>query len=162
MPSTPRTPRTRVTLGAVACLAILLTGCGKSGEPDATAGGGSSASGAGSGSTGTLDQQRSAWEARFRSCLSGKGFELPKDGKIDFGDRQAAYEAAEDACLKKVGQPPTGGKGSAEDIQKGKEKMLRSVQCLRKLGYKIDDPKDNTLHIPTEVTQKDLNACVKP
>lgn len=157
MPTT--LPRTRVALGAVACLAILLTGCGTSGEPDATAGGGSSASGTGSG--GTLDQQRSAWEARFRSCLSGKGFDLPKDGKIDFGDRQAAYQAAEDGCLKKVGQPPTGSKGSAEDLQKVKEKLLKSVQCLRKRGYKIDDPQENTLHIPTEVTQKDLNACVK-
>lgn len=159
MPSTLRPPRTRVAFGAVACLAILLTGCGK---PGASANGGSSAPATGSDSAGTLDQQRSAWEARFRSCLSGRGFELPKDGQIDFGDRQAAYKVAQDACLKKVGRPPTGGKASAEDIRKGKEKTLRSVQCLRKLGYQVDDPKGNAMTIPAEVTQKDMNACVKP
>jgi hypothetical protein len=162
MPSALHSPRTRVAVAAVACLAGLLTGCGNSGEPSTTAGG-SSAPGAGSDSAGTLDQQRSAWEAKFRSCLSGKGFDLPKDGKIDFGDRQAAYKVAEDSCLKKVGQPPTGGKGSAEDIRKGKEKALQSVQCLRKLGYKVEDPKaGNAVMIPDDVSQKDLNACVKP
>jgi hypothetical protein len=58
-------------------------------------------------SAGTADQKYTEWELKFRSCLSGKGFELPKEaGKIDFGDRQDAYEVARDACLRKIGKPP--------------------------------------------------------
>ncbi|MFI7641598.1 hypothetical protein [Nonomuraea sp. NPDC049400] len=107
MPSTLHLPRTRVALAAFACLAGLLAGCGNANESSGTANN-SSASASSSDYAGTADQKYTEWEVKFRSCLSDQGFELPKEaGKIDFGDRQDAYEVARDACIKKIGKPPT-------------------------------------------------------
>src|SRR5690349_1325031 len=101
MSSTFHVPRARIALTAFACLAGLLAGCGTANEAIGTASDSStSTSTADSGSAGTADQKYDAWEAKFRSCLSEAGFELPKEaGQIDFGDRQDAYKVAEDACL---------------------------------------------------------------
>ncbi|WP_433177534.1 hypothetical protein [Actinoallomurus sp. CA-150999] len=164
MPGTLHRPRTRVALAAVACLASLLAGCGEGGHSRATAGG-SAAPASDSGSVGTQDQQYSAWEAKFRSCLSDKGFELPKDpGKIDFGDRQDAYKVAEAACLKKIGQPPTARDKQTMSPKQLQEGYLRKAKCLRDRGYDVKDPKPGeALVIPAgvNVKQRDLDACMK-
>jgi hypothetical protein len=164
MSSTLHRRRTRVALATVACLASLLAGCGKEGH-SSTAAGGSAAPASGSASAGTQDQQYSAWEAKFRSCLSGKGFELPKDpGKIDFGDRQDAYKVAEAACLKKIGQPPTARDRQTMSPKQLQEGYLRKAKCLRDRGYDIKDPKPGeVLVIPAnvDVKQRDLDACMK-
>ncbi|MCO5973773.1 hypothetical protein [Actinoallomurus soli] len=169
MPSTFHAPRARVALAAVACLASLLAGCGKGGDPSAAAGG-SAAPASSAGSAGTLDQQYSAWQVKFRSCLSDKGFELPKEpGKIDFGDRQDAYKVAEDACLKQIGQPPTARakqNTSSKQMQdkQMQEKNLRMARCFRDRGYDVKDPKpEEPLVMPENVAvkQQDLDACTK-
>jgi hypothetical protein len=147
-------PRTRVALAAFACLAGLLAGCGgtdgTSAAPDAAA------------PAGSADQQYDAWENKYRSCLGDKGFELPKEpGKIDFGDRQDAYEVAEDACLKQIGMPPGAGDGSAESKKEMLATALKQVQCLRDRGYDIDDPQsDQAIQVPEGVSQDDLNECL--
>jgi hypothetical protein len=162
MPTTLHPPRTRVALAAVACLASLLAGCGKGGDSSAAAGG-SAAPASGSGSAGTLDQQYSAWEAKFRSCLSDKGFDLPKEaGKIDFGDRQPAYEQASAVCTKKIGKPPTGKEDAGLTDQQKKEKQLKVLQCLRDQGYQVTDRGNGQaplIQAPDGVSVKDSKKC---
>jgi hypothetical protein len=129
-------PRTRSTVAALACLAVVLTGCGGASKPGAA-----STSASTSVSAGTADQKYTEWENKFRSCLSDKGFELPKEaGKIDFGDRQDAYEVAGAACTKKIGDPPTASddEPALSDNEK-KEKSLKVMQCLRDQGYEVTD-----------------------
>jgi hypothetical protein len=140
MPSTLHLPRTRVAVAAFACLAGLLAGCGSAKESSGPANN-SSTSASGSASAGTADQQYAEWEIKFRSCLSDKGFELPKEaGKIDFGNRQDAYEVAGAACIKKIGKPPTasGDQPAISDKVK-EEKQLKALQCLRDQGYDVTD-----------------------
>jgi hypothetical protein len=165
MPSTLHLPRTRVAFAAFACLAGLLAGCGTANETSGTASDSStSTSTADSGSAGTAGQKYDAWEAKFRSCLSEAGFELPKEaGKIDFGDRQDAYEVAEDACLKKIGNPPTADDGSKPTDQEMQDMNLERTKCLRDRGYQVDDPKPGTaMIVPEDVKQSDMDACFKP
>lgn len=165
MPSTLHLPRTRVAFAAFACLAGLLAGCGNANEAnDSSTSTSTSDSGSASGAAGTAGQKYDAWEAKFRSCLSGAGFELPKEaGKIDFGDRQDAYEVAEDACLKKIGEPPTGDDGSKLTDQEMQALNLTRTKCLRDRGYQVDDPKPGTaMIVPEGVKQSDMDACFKP
>jgi hypothetical protein len=163
MPSTLHLPRTRVAFAAFACLAGLLAGCGTANETSGTASD-SSASASDSGSAGTAGQKYDAWEAKFRSCLSKAGFELPKEaGKIDFGDRQDAYKVAEDACLKKIGKPPTADDGPKLTDQEMQDLSLERTKCLRDRGYEVDDPKPGTaMVVPEGVKQSDLDECFKP
>jgi hypothetical protein len=129
-------PRTRVAAAALACLAVVLTGCGSADEPSAAPSHPSA-----SATAGTADQKYTEWELKFRSCLSDKGFELPKEaGKIDFGSRQDAYEVAETACITKIGKPPTASKD--EPVLSDNEKKataLKVMQCLRDQGYEVTD-----------------------
>ncbi|MEV6863969.1 hypothetical protein AB0M44_23545 [Streptosporangium subroseum] len=163
MPSTLHLPRTRVAFAAFACLAGLLAGCGTANETSDSSTS-TSASGSDSGSAGTADQKYDAWEAKFRSCLSEAGFELPKEaGKIDFGDRQDAYKVAEDACLKKIGKPPTADDGPKLTDKEVQSLNLERTRCLRDRGYKVDDPKPGTaMVVPEDVKQGDLDECFKP
>ncbi|AWS46972.1 hypothetical protein [Streptosporangium sp. 'caverna'] len=159
-------PRARVALAAFACLAGLLAGCGTANEASSTASD-SSTSTSGSASTsesaGTADQKYDAWEAKFRSCLSEAGFELPKgDGQIDFGDRQDAYKVAEDACLKKIGKPPTADDGPKLTPQEQQAVNLKRSQCLRDRGYDIKDPKPGGFFWPAFVSDADVQGCLNP
>ena len=126
--------RTRAALTTVACLAGLLAGCGGASNPSNPSGAKATAS------AGTADQKYSEWEIKFRSCLSDQGFELPKEGKIDFGDRQDAYEAAGNTCTKKIGTAPNASNDEAEMSDNEKEELrLKSDQCLRDQGYEVTD-----------------------
>lgn len=157
MPSTLHLPRTRVALTAFACLAGLLAGCGNAGESSGTPDNSSA-------SAGTADQKYTEWEVKFRSCLSDKGFELPKEaGKIDFGDRQDAYEVAGDACIKKIGKPPAAsGDQPAMSDKEAKEKELKTLQCFRDHGYNVKDPAPGQaaqVEVPDGVSQDGLKEC---
>jgi hypothetical protein len=163
MPGTLHLPRTRVALAAFTCLAGLLAGCGNAGGSSGTPND-SSASAADSGSAGTADQKYTEWEVKFRSCLGDKGFELPKEaGKIDFGDRQDAYEVARDACINKIGQPPTAaGDQPAISDKEAKEKELKMLQCLRDYGYNVKDPAPGQaaqVEVPDGVSQDGWKEC---
>ncbi|MFG1961642.1 hypothetical protein [Nonomuraea sp. NPDC049028] len=159
MPNTLHLPRTRVAFAAFACLAGLLAGCGdangSSGPPNNS-----------SASAGTADQKYTEWEVKFRSCLSDKGFVLPKEaGKIDFGDRQDAYEVARDACIKEIGKPPTASDDQPKMSDKeAKEKELKTLQCLRDHGYKVKDPAPGQaaqVEVPDGVSQDGLTECYR-
>ncbi|MFF0308980.1 hypothetical protein ACFYSC_16250 [Streptosporangium sp. NPDC004379] len=163
MPSTLHLPRTRVALAAFACLAGLLAGCGNADESSGTPNNSSGAA-SDSDSAGTADQKYTEWEAKFRSCLSDKGFELPKEaGKIDFGDRQDAYEVAREACIKKIGKPPTAADDQpAMSDEEAKEKELKTLQCLRDHGYNVKDPAPGEaaqVEVPDGVSQDGLKEC---
>ncbi|MFC4586543.1 hypothetical protein [Sphaerisporangium corydalis] len=158
----------RVGLAAVACLAGLLAGCGTGGTGGASgSGGGPGEPVSASGSAGTADQRYTEWELKFRSCLGDKGFELPKEpGKIDFGDRQDAYKVAEEGCLKKIGKPPAASDGrpgeSAAEAKEAAEKTLKSLQCLRDLGYDVADPENGQparIEAPEGASQEDMDKC---
>jgi len=148
-------PRTRVVAAALACLAVVSTGCGSADKP-----GGASASV----SAGTADQKYTEWEIKFRSCLSDKGFELPKEaGKIDFGDRQDAYEVAGAACTKKIGDPPTASDdGPALSDNEKKEKALKVIQCLRDQGYEVTDRPGQAplVEVPDGVSPDGSKKCL--
>ena len=163
MPSALHLPRTRVALATFACLAGLLAGCGNANESSGTPTN-LAAFAADSHSAGTADQRYTEWENQFRSCLSGKGFELPKEpGKIDFGDRQGAYEGARDACLSRIGKPPTASSDQpALSGKEAKEKELTTLQCLRDHGYKVTDPGPGQapqVEVPDGVSQDGLTEC---
>ncbi|MFI7699587.1 hypothetical protein [Nonomuraea sp. NPDC049480] len=163
MPSTRHLPRTRVALAAFACLAGLMAGCGNAGEPSGTPNS-SSASASVSDSAGTADQRYTEWEIKFRSCLSDKGFELPEEaGKIDFGNRQDAYEVARDACIKKIGKPPAASDDQpAMSGEEAKEKELKTLQCLRDHGYDVKDPAPGQaaqVEVPDGVSPDGLKEC---
>ncbi|WP_345033572.1 hypothetical protein [Arthrobacter methylotrophus] len=126
-----------------------------------------SSSGAGSGadktagkSTGAA-QTRDQWDFAYRSCLAKKGFDLPKDGKPDFGDRQSEYLKAGDACAGEVGPLP-GSDGPKMSDEQMLELALQMTKCLREKGYTLQDPKlgdavgSNT---PYEVDRKDESTC---
>jgi hypothetical protein len=165
MSSTPHLPRTRVALAAFACLAGLLAGCGNASESSGTPNNSmASVSDSDSDSAGTAGQKYTEWEVKFRSCLSDKGFELPKEpGKIDFGDRQEAYEVARDACLSKIGRPPAAsGDQPAMSGEEAKEKELKTLQCLRDHGYNVKDPAPGQaaqVEVPDGVSQDGLKDC---
>ncbi|MEU7744476.1 hypothetical protein [Nonomuraea sp. NPDC049158] len=158
MPNTLHRPRARVAFAAFACLAGLLAGCGNANESSGPPNNSSSA--------GTADQKYTEWEVKFRSCLSDKGFVLPKEaGKIDFGDRQDAYEVARDACIKKIGKPPAASDDQPEMSDKeAKEKELKTLQCLRDHGYKVKDPAPGQaaqVEVPEGVSQDGLTECYR-
>ncbi len=153
MPTARHLRRALTAFAALTCLAAPLAACGGADAQDSAAGA----------SAGTFDQQYDAWEAKYRSCLSDKGFELPKEpGHIDFGDRQDAYKVAENACLKGIGKPPAAGDdGPAKSEQEIKEMMLKQAQCLRDRGYDVDDPADGmAVRVPNDVKPDDLNKCL--
>jgi hypothetical protein len=161
--STSHLPRTRVALAAFACLTGLLAGCGNANGSSGTPNN-SSASASDSDPAGTADQKYTEWEVKFRSCLSDKGLELPKEaGKIDFGDRQDAYEVARDACIKKIGKPPAAsGDQPAMSDKAAKEKELKTLQCLRDYGYDVKDPAPGQaaqVEVPDGVSQDGLKEC---
>ena len=161
MPNTLHLPRTRVAFAAFACLAGLLAGCGNA---NGSSGPPNNSSASAPDSAGTADQKYTEWEVKFRSCLSEKGFELPKEaGKIDFGDRQDAYEVARDACIKKIGNPPAAsGDQPAVSDKEAKEKELKTLQCLRDHGYKVKDPAPGQaaqVEVPDGVSQDGLKEC---
>jgi hypothetical protein len=165
MLSTRNLPRTRLALAAVACLTGLLAGCGAAddagGTNDATGATGETSNAATT--AGTFDQKYDAWEAKYRSCLSGKGFELPKEaGQIDFGDRQDAYKVAEDGCLKKIGKPPTNDDGPKLSDEELQALNLKRTQCLRDRGYDIKDPKPGGFFWPAFVSNADVEGCLNP
>jgi hypothetical protein len=162
MLSTRNLPRTRLALAAVACLTGLLAGCGAANDAKDAAGANSATSNTAA-SGGTADQKYDAWEQKFRSCLSDKGFELPKgDGQIDFGDRQDAYKAAEDACLKQIGKPPTADDGPKLTDKEQQALNLKRTQCLRDRGYDIKDPKPGGFFWPAFVSDADVEGCLNP
>jgi hypothetical protein len=163
MPNTLHLPRTRLAFAAFACLAGLLAGCGVANGSSGTP---TNSSASTSDSAGTADQKYSAWEAKFRSCLSDKGFVLPKEpGKIDFGDRQDAYEVVEDACIKKIGKPPTASEDQPTmSAKEAKEKELKTLQCLRDHGYKVKDPAPGQaaqVEVPDGVSPDGLTECYR-
>jgi hypothetical protein len=182
MTSTLYVSRPRVAFAAFACLAGLLTGCGnaaalsgtpknastsESGSTSSSNPGSSSSPGSGSGSgpVDAADQKYTEWELKFRSCLSDKGFELPKEpGKIDFGDRQDAYRVVEDACIKKIGKPPTTADDQpAKSDAAAEEQQLKRLQCLRDQGYDVKDPgKGQTpqIQVPEGVSEDGLTKCL--
>jgi hypothetical protein len=169
MLSTRNLPRTRLALAAVACLTGLLAGCGAANEAndanDANdAAGANSATSNAAASGGTADQKYDAWEQKFRSCLSGKGFELPKEaaGHIDFGARQDQYEVAEEACLKQIGKPPTADDGPKLTPQELQALNLKRAQCLRDRGYDVKDPKPGVFVWPSSVSNADVEGCLNP
>jgi hypothetical protein len=153
-------PRTRVAAAALACFALALTGCGSADKPSAASASSSSASA----SAGTADQKYTEWEIKFRSCLSDKGFELPKEaGKIDFGDRQDAYEVAEAACIEKIGKPPTASDdGPAQSDNEKKEARLKALQCLRDQGYEVTDRPGQAplVEVPDGVSPDGSKKCL--
>ncbi|MEV4107781.1 hypothetical protein [Nonomuraea sp. NPDC049695] len=158
MPSTHHVPRTRVALAAFACLAGLLAGCGNAAEPSGAAKNPPA-------SADTADQKYTEWEIKFRSCLSDKGFELPKEpGKIDFGDRQDAYKVAEDACVKQIGKPPTASDDQpAKSGAEAEERKLKQLQCLRDHGYRVKDPGEGQapqIEVPEGVSEDGLTKCL--
>jgi hypothetical protein len=148
-------PRTRVALAAFVCLTGLLTGCSRATPIDA----------APTPSAGTADQKYTEWENQFRSCLSDKGFELPKEaGKIDFGDRQEAYEVAEAACTEKIGKPPAASSDEpALSDNKKKEKALKFTQCLRDQGFEVTDRPGQAplVEIPDGVSPDGAKKCLE-
>jgi hypothetical protein len=148
-------PRTRVALAAFVCLTGLLTGCSRVTPTSA----------APTPSAGTADQQYTAWENKFRSCLSDKGFELPKEaGKIDFGDRQEAYEVAGAACTEKIGKPSaaSGDEPALSDNEK-KEMTLKFMQCLRDQGFEVTDRPGQAplVEIPDGVSPDGSKKCIE-
>ncbi|MEV0233741.1 hypothetical protein [Nonomuraea sp. NPDC050786] len=156
MPRTLHVPRTGVALAAFACLAGLLAGCGSA----------AASSGAVKNPPASADpagQKYTEWELKFRSCLSDKGFELPKEpGKIDFGDRQDAYEVAEDACLKQIGKPPAASDGRPAKPG-AEERKLKQLQCLRDHGYRVKDPgagQAPQIEVPEGVSEDGLTTCL--
>jgi len=150
-------PRTFVVsaLAAAGLVTMLLSGCAATPAP--TSAQGSSASS----SSGTAKQTYDQWELQYKSCLSGKGFDLPAtEGKIDFGNRQPSFDAASDACIKTIGDPPPATSDQPnESHTEVQAKMLAIVNCLRDRGYTLDDPKDTTVVVPDDVSQADINAC---
>jgi hypothetical protein len=148
-----------IALAAFACLPGLLAGCGSANKPS-----GAPNNSSASASAGTAGQKYDEWEIKFRSCLSDKGFELPKEaGKIDFGDRQAAYEVAETACIKKIGKPPTASSDEpALPDREKKEKALKALQCLRDQGYEVTDRPGQAplVEVPDGVSPDGSKKCL--
>jgi hypothetical protein len=160
MPSTLRRTRTHVALATFACIAGLLAGCGSA---NGSSGAPNKSSASSSDAAGTVDQQYTAWEAKFRSCLSDRGFDLPKEaGKIDFGDRQPAYEQASAVCIKTIGKPPTGKEDAGPTDQQKKEEQLKVLQCLRDQGYQVTDRGNGQaplIQVPDGASVKDSKKC---
>ncbi|MFZ2529241.1 MAG: hypothetical protein WAX14_16555 [Rhodococcus sp. (in: high G+C Gram-positive bacteria)] len=136
---------------AVSALGLITAGCGKSenAAPDAK-------------SNLTAEQSYDRWELKYRSCLQGKGFDLPDQaGQIDFGARQDEFTSASDACIRDIGAAPAvSGDQPAKSRAEIEQDMLGVVRCLRAHGYDVDDPDGTTVHVPDTVTDADLDSCV--
>jgi len=153
-----RTPHAPLGISATIAAALgmiaLLAGCTATSAPE-------SSTAPSAASSGTAAQTYDQWELSYRACVGDKGFDLPAHaGKIDFGDRQSAFESVSSTCIAKIGNPPpANADSSTESRSEVQAKMLKIVTCLRAKGYSLDDPADTVVNIPKDVTQADVDAC---
>lgn len=124
--------------------------------------GGSTSASSSTTNGGTEEQDRMRWESDLRACLSGQGFDLPEDGQVDFGSRQAEYELASAQCQDEVGPMP-GAVTNLSPEQKAAEAEARAVEdeCFKDAGFSEgvgDDP--DASDIPEGATDDQMNECV--
>lgn len=105
------------------------------------------------------------WQTKFNDCLLDEGVEPPKatgDGtfSLDFSDEEADRTmAANKNCQKKIGDRPTAP--GEEQNKQDDERLVEVVDCLRKRGYDVPDPKKGAaLDLgDAELTPEDVQTC---
>ncbi|MGG7465171.1 hypothetical protein [Plantibacter sp. YIM 135347] len=109
------------------------------------------------------------WQVSFSACMRDEGIadypDPEPDGSMKAGmalddDAAAAQDAAAEACLTKLGEPPAGPSGelSAEEV---KEQQLKTAKCLRDNGHEVEDPKEGQLMaIDSSIPQDVIEKCV--
>jgi hypothetical protein len=149
------------TLLATPVLLIALAGC-TPGAPDAADPGQGSGSGSSAGQP-TTDAEFSAardeYDRKLAECFRDQGLDV-KDPLPGVGITEDTPElrAAFPGCTAEIGDPPSsaGIQASPEDV----EKALAQAECLRELGYEIQEPTaDDIGFIPAEVTDEDFETC---
>jgi hypothetical protein len=135
-----------VALG-ITLLGAALAGCTSPGD----------GAGAGASSGGTDLQAYEKWESDYRACFSKAGFELPKDGQIDFGDRQGEYESVAAQCEDEVGPPPGADREvTPEEKAAAKEGTAAEEKCYLDAGFTPETSDDPDLFMPPEEAPDDL------
>ena len=109
---------------------------------------------------GTEEQDRMRWESDLRACMSKQGFELPEDGQVDFGSRQAEYELASEQCQEEVGPMP-GAVTNLSPEQRAAESEAAAVEdeCYKDAGFSegIGDPE--AISVPEGAPDDLVDTC---
>lgn len=168
--TSPRTvaPR-RPAFSLAACAAALILGlAGCSPGSGDVSGAGSSSDVAESGTT-TSDEEHTAkllaWELEMAQCFRDKGLAVtdptPEEG---WADITPEMQELSPECQKQIGPAPVralSAKEKAEGDQMRLEYETRFVDCMRKLGYQMMDPKLGAVTVapPADAGQTDLEQC---
>lgn len=144
-------------LGAAASVLLLagaLTACSS----------GSSDQAKGQDTTQKKEMSAEQWQTKFNDCMLDEGIEPPKegsDGKISAdmsGDNADLIMAATEKCTAKIGERPT--IAGEEMTKEDEDRLMKIVDCLRKRGHDVPDPKGGALAMPSDsLTPEDEQAC---
>jgi hypothetical protein len=149
-----------VTLLATPLLLVAIAGCAPGAPDPANQGEGGSGSGAGQPTTDAeFSAARDEYDRKLAECFRDQGLDV-KDPLPGVGITEDSPElrAAFPGCTAEIGDPPTsaGVQASPEDL----EKALAQAECLRELGYEIQEPTaDDIGFIPADVTDEDFETC---
>ena len=95
----------------------------------------------------------------FAQCMREKGFDVPDTGLTpdNAKDTSAGFNAAVNECMAK-----TDGLTGQDDLTKdpaARDALVKGAQCLRDLGYNVQDPEPGKGVDIQDVPQDALNKC---
>jgi hypothetical protein len=104
------------------------------------------------------------WEAALNDCLRNQGFTIDSDGTPRFGpDEQDRFGEAYTTCETIVGPAPNGG--LAISPQEQYALWTAVAECLRDLGYTVEDPALQPggfwgFRPPVDATETEIDNCM--
>jgi hypothetical protein len=150
-------------IGGTALLVLALAGCGETDGPAKTGAAPASEKPVASVvSDSDLSAARDAYDLKVAECLRGKGFKVkdPQPGE-GITETLPGINKAGSECMATIGDPPTVAvtkEGDAEQLKIA----LGWADCLRGLGYQVEEPKSQQAFImPQDATTKDIEKCTK-
>lgn len=121
----------------------------------------------GSSDTQNAEQAFTQWQSKFAQCMRDEGIDMPDPsgdgsqtmqlgGNID----GAAFSAASEKCMSKVGEAPSIDGRSPEQVQGAK---LKHAQCIRDAGYDYADPTPGggAMEARSDIPEETLKSCAK-
>jgi hypothetical protein len=149
-------------IGGTAVLILALAGCG--GDEKAKAGAAPASDKPAGSAVSSSDHSaaRDGYDLKVAQCLREKGFKVkdPQPGE-GITEELPGIRKAGSECMAEIGDPPTVAMTKEEDAELLKT-SLRWADCLRDLGYQVEEPKSQQAFImPKEATEKDIEKCMK-
>lgn len=95
----------------------------------------------------------------FAACLERAGFSAevdPSEPSLEVGyvaeDQVEAYKAADEACLREIGEPQPPDPPSEAEIRAFYDELLETKGCLEDLGYEISEPPSEDAFVESYLT----------